>query len=68
MNIRFINYFSKQKMWYCNLYGIVHNYKHRGEENDLYLVHMCLPKLDLDRIGYYPKNWRWKSHGIEREW
>lgn len=56
---QFINYIIKQKRWYRNLFGIVINYKHRGEENDMYLIHMN-NRCRLDRIGYYPSVWRWK--------
>ena len=66
MNKRFINYLCKQKWWYSNLRDIVINYKHRGEENDIYLCHMELPKID--HTGYYPRCWRWKYHGTKREW
>ena len=63
-----VRYFIVQKDWYRNMNNLVRNYWHRGEENDLYLCHMSLPKMDIDRLGYYPRCWRWKSHNIEREW
>ena len=56
---RFINYIIKQKSWYQNLLNIVINYKHRSEENDMYLIHMN-DKCRIDRMGYYPSIWRWK--------
>ena len=56
---RFINYIVKQKCWYQNLLDIVINYKHRSEENDMYLIHMN-DKCSIDRMGYYPSIWRWK--------
>ena len=40
--------------------NIIKNYWHRGEESDLYLCHMQLPKLRIDRIGPYCKIWVWK--------
>lgn len=52
MNMPYIKYYSKQKRWWANMDGIVINYRHRGETNDMYLVHMTLPKERIDRIGY----------------
>ena len=55
-----IRHSCKQKDWFRNMDNIVVNYRHRGEANDMYLVHMSCPKCQIDRIGFYPKNWRWK--------
>ena len=49
---------SCEKSWFFNLRKIIINYKHMGEANNLYLVHMTLPKIRDDRMGYYPKIWR----------
>ena len=38
--------------------NIVINYRHRGEENDMYLVHMVTPKQRVDRMGVV-KGCRW---------
>lgn len=40
--------------------NIVINYRHKGEDNHMYLVHMSLPKMSIDRMGYYPKIWVWR--------
>lgn len=56
---RFINYITKQKSWYHNLLGIVSDYKHRSEENDMYLIHMN-DRCRLDRVGCYSSIWRWR--------
>ena len=55
-----IRFSYKQKDWFRNLNNIVVNYRHRGEANDMYLVHMSGPKCQIDRVGFYPKNWRGK--------
>lgn len=55
----FINYIVKQKSWYHNLLGIVINYKHCSEENDMYLIHMN-GRCRLDRVGCYSRIWRWR--------
>ena len=31
--------------------NVIINYRHRGEENDMYLVHMSLPKQRIDRMA-----------------
>ncbi len=58
MNMRFINYCCRQKSWWCNMDNIIINYRHRGEENDMYLVHMVTPKQRVDRMGVV-KGCRW---------
>lgn len=40
--------------------NIIKNYWHRGEDNDLYLCQMKLPKLRIDRTGPYYKVWVWR--------
>ena len=40
--------------------NIVVNYRHRGEANDMYLVHMSCPKCQIDPVGFYPKNLKWR--------
>ena len=55
-----IRYSSKQKDWFRNMDNIVVNYRHMGRGKDMYLVHMSCPKCQIDRLGFYPKNWRWR--------
>ena len=50
----------RQKSWWWNMNNIIKNYWHRGEEGDLYLCHMQLPKLRIDRMGPYCKVWAWR--------
>lgn len=58
MNMRFINYYCKQKSWWRNMDNIVINYRHMGEENSMYLVHMVTPKQRIDRMCVV-KGCRW---------
>ena len=51
MRADYIKYNSKQKDWWRNMDNIVINYRHMGEENSMYLVHMSLPKQRIDRLG-----------------
>ena len=50
---------SNVKSWWWNMNDVIINYLHCGEENDLYLVHMN-KKQKMDRLGYYPKIYRWR--------
>lgn len=38
--------------------NIVINYHHRGEENNMYLIHMSTPKQRIDRMAVV-KGCRW---------
>lgn len=55
-----IDYKCKQKDWWRNMDNIVINYRHCGEENSMYLIHMSLPKIQIDRICPDSKIWIWK--------
>ena len=46
-----------QKDWFRNMDNIVVNYRHRGEENHMYLIHM-LGKCRIDRLGGVSKVYR----------
>ena len=58
MNKRFINYSVKQKDWWRNMDNIIINYRHRGEENDMYLIHMN-KRCRIDRLGGISKVMRY---------
>ena len=47
----------KYKTWFWNMNNIVVNYRHIGEDNHMYLIHMN-EKCRIDRTGPYPKVWR----------
>lgn len=51
-------YKIKQKSWFRNMDNVIVNYRHKGEKNDLYLIHM-FHRCDIDRIGYYPSVYKW---------
>ncbi len=53
-----IRYYD-QKDWFRNMNNIVTNYKHKGEANDMYLIHM-VDKCRIDRQGVCPGVWRWR--------
>ena len=53
---RYINYYWRQKDWWRNMDNVVINYRHMGEENSMYLVHMSTPKQRIDRM-----NWFWMA-------
>lgn len=55
-----IRYSCNQKDWFRNMHNIVVNYRHWEEANDMYLVHMFCPKCQIDQVGFYPKNWKWR--------
>ena len=55
-----IRYSCGQKDWFRNMTGIVINYRHKSEANHMCFIHMLTPKLSIDRVGGYPKNWRWR--------
>lgn len=45
------HYSFNWKSWWWNMNNVIINYRHRGEENDMYLVHMNLPKQRIDRMA-----------------
>ena len=56
MNKRFIEYYCGQKDWWRNLDNLCINYRHCGEENSMYLIHMS-GKCRIDRLGGISKVW-----------
>lgn len=48
-----------QKPWVWNMRKIIINYQHKGEANDLYLVHMN-NKCRIDRLGGISKIWSYR--------
>lgn len=58
MNDRFINYSVKQKDWWQNMDNVVINYRHCGEENHMYLIHMN-KRCRIDRLGGISKVMRY---------
>lgn len=58
MNEQLLNYYVNQKSWWRNMDNIIINYHHRGEENNMYLIHMSTPKQRIDRMAVV-KGCRW---------
>lgn len=46
----YVNYYCRQKTWWRNMDNIVIHYRHKGEENNIYLIHMITPKERVDRV------------------
>ena len=46
-----------QKDWLWNMNNIIINYRHKGQSNDMYLIHM-FKKCRIDRLGGVSKIWR----------
>ena len=53
-----LRYAWNQKHWMWNMNNICINYRHMGEDNHMYLVHMN-QKCRIDRLGGVSKVWRW---------
>lgn len=54
-----IRHSLNRKDWWWNMNNVIINYRHRGQENDLYLIHMN-KKGRVDRLGCYSKIFRWR--------
>lgn len=54
-----IRYFYTGKSWFRNMNNVIINYRHKGEANDLYLIHMN-HRCELDRVACCPSVWRWR--------
>lgn len=46
------------KRWWQNMDNRILNYLHIGEDNHMRFIHMN-EKCRLDRVGVYPRCWRW---------
>ena len=49
----------KQKSWMRNMTKIFMGYQHKSESVDMRFIHMN-EKCRIDRIGVYPRVWRFK--------
>jgi len=47
------------KSWFRDIGNRVMNYRHKGQDNDVYLIHM-FHRCRIDRTCCYPRVWRWK--------
>ena len=47
---------TNYKSWWWNINNIIINYRHKGEEYDMYTIHMN-DRCSLDRVCPYPKVW-----------
>lgn len=54
-----IRYCCNVKDWFRNMDNIVINYRHMGEANHMYTIHM-LGKCRIDRVGVDSKIWRYR--------